>query len=398
MGVESSLSVVHIGREDAPQLFYGNLARTGFSPLEGLEALVPQGEQSNQELLTRLTSVATTFFQGLTPEETNSFNGALTEGQSGISNQVGENRSGKDGETVFSRRRVLLMIGREVPEGHPYEAFRKVHEGFFPATPLIPRVPELVTLAQQFLQRAEDLLLHHTEGLERVLEVLPGTFCRELAYGNTTLRLNWYPGVPSSERVSTRELRDVQVRGYTIPHIPVMAVRHGETIVHNVVRTDPHTDVGLMTTLAQARRLYILDHQGNAIEVNTTLGQMVLNTADLAEHFFTKNGKAGSLKPTMHWVGLHPDTSEKDRLSIVVFHHPQMKTVIGQRDRLLEYAAQSIYESLAARGRGYLSPERALELTRLIHDRLPTAEQTRRDICDWEKSHGINRLRRYMPN
>ncbi|MGG6238890.1 isopenicillin N synthase family dioxygenase [Nodosilinea sp. AN01ver1] len=156
--------------------------------------------------------------------------------------------------------------------------------------------PVMMRLYQQLMACAEVLLTACAEYLGQPQDWLVAM----ATGGNTVLRLAHYPAV-----------------GVAPP---------------GSLRAAPHEDINLITLLCEATApgLEILTQQGKWLPVQTTPGQIVVDTGDMLQNLTN-----GLFKSTTHRV-VNPQSSNQARLSMPFFVHPRPEVDLTPIDSLID--------------------------------------------------------------
>lgn len=170
-------------------------------------------------------------------------------------------------------------LGREQPTANPVS---------YPDN-LWPReVPQFRPVMSTLFEQLETCARHLMEACAQYLQQPADCFNTQVSEGQTILRVIHYPPIP-------------------------------EDAIPASQRAAPHEDINLITLLCEATTpgLELLTNEGEWLPVQTTPGQIIVDTGDMLQALSN-----GLLKSTTHRV-VNPDNSRNRRFSMPFFVHPR---------------------------------------------------------------------------
>ena len=254
-------------RADAFVKSFGNaLSEIGFF------ALANHGVE--QRLIDAAYGAAEAFFA--LPEATKAqYDIAELKGQRGFT-QFGKEHA-KDSATPDLKE--FWHLGRERPTAHPVS----YSDNIWPR-----EVPQFQPVMTALFQQLETCAGHLMRACARYLQQPEDFFAEQVEEGQTILRVIHYPPVT-------------------------------EAVIPASQRAAPHEDINLITLLCEATApgLELLQTDGEWLPIQTTPGQIIVDTGDMLQSLSN-----GLLKSTTHRV-VNPYRSRDRRFSMPFFVHPR---------------------------------------------------------------------------
>lgn len=251
----------------------------------GFFALVNHGVE--QRLIDAAYGAAEAFFA--LPEATKrQYELAEMKGQRGFT-QFGKEHA-KDSSAPDLKE--FWHLGREQPTANPVS---------YPDN-LWPReVPQFRPVMSTLFEQLETCAGHLMEACAQYLQQPTDFFNTQVSEGQTILRVIHYPPIP-------------------------------EDAIPASQRAAPHEDINLITLLCEATTpgLELLTNEGEWLPVQTTPGQIIVDTGDMLQALSN-----GLLKSTTHRV-VNPDNSRNRRFSMPFFVHPRPEFDLTPRPNCIQ--------------------------------------------------------------
>lgn len=251
----------------------------------GFFALVNHGVE--QRLIDAAYGAAEAFFA--LPETTKrQYEIAEMKGQRGFT-QFGKEHA-KDSSAPDLKE--FWHLGREQPTAHPVS---------YPDNIWPREVPQFRPVMSQLFEQLETCAGHLMEACAQYLQQPTDFFNTQVSEGQTILRVIHYPPIP-------------------------------EDAIPASQRAAPHEDINLITLLCEATTpgLELLTNDGKWLPVQTTPGQIIVDTGDMLQALSN-----GLLKSTTHRV-VNPDNSHNRRFSMPFFIHPRPEFDLTPRPNCIQ--------------------------------------------------------------
>lgn len=296
-------------------------------------------------------------------------------GQRGYTPNGVEDSGSMDGQEFQAQEwREHFAIGPYIPEDHPLSGLGGHY--YHPNFP-VDEVPALVKVGEEFSEALELENMKVFDAVALVQGKDKGTYSSKMAYGDSLLRLHFYP------RVEGKILGTDTVNG--VDSIKVLV--DGEE--KNLVRAGRHTDINFSTSLmgANTSGLCIEARDGSVIRYTMKEGQIVYNAADFAPW------EVPGYVSSFHWVGLRPEEAQQDRYSVVRFNHLRSTVMAGKKGDKERAGVKLIKRLLDI---GYGTEEATAQTIKMVNS-FPSDNTIVEAILKWERDQKprVNKLSKY---
>ncbi len=256
----------------------------------------------------------------------------------------------------FTELKATLHLGSHYPANHPINELQKY--SFYLPNPEIQEFPNLIPRAEEVVDLAEQDGLALYGGISEKIFGTPHYLPSILAYGESSVRLIYYPGLEDAEIIDTpiinsihaltvrfeykklknltlkamvEQLRDSILKNDPTNHNYEITSEH--LIIKHLVRAGEHTDIDVDANLwgASTRGLKIRQKDGESFPFTAAPGVMIRNAGEFLEHltaFEEQEEVRTRYIASPHWVDFHPDERgniedivRKPRVTAVMFVH-----------------------------------------------------------------------------
>jgi isopenicillin N synthase-like dioxygenase len=372
--------VTELPQSDLRDKSFGKTANShfssiGFSAITGYQDLRSEQGKSIHELKEKIYTEMKEFMARPLDEKIQ-YHDKNSGGQRGYTPNGLEQSSGDS----VREWREHVMVGPELPANHPIRAY--THTPLDNPT-ILGAGSKMIPLAVELLDTLNDLSLEVLENLAVAREEWFGTYASKMVWGDSVLRLHYYPKVSENKIIASRTLNGVEtLEGKTVDGIDVIDIQNNGKLYRNVARTGPHTDIDFFAALLGSEQAGLcIDHNGKAVAFTSDPDRIVYNSGKMAHADL-------NIPEKIHWVNLNPEMAQRDRYSIVQFIHARPRASVGKSEEgiMLWTRLQEI---------GYFTQEQLKKKLEVIAS-MPTDKQMVKDILHWEAINHVDKLSKYF--
>ena len=284
-----------------------------------------------------------------------------------------------------------FMIGQALPSGFKKEADRHPLERYRPLFYLpnkhltYEKENPLITLGEEMVSLLEEVVLTALEKIAQARGEWFGQYASKIAWGDHVLRLNYFTAIAEKDIVRASLVGNITtLTGEKVNDIPTIDIRTKGGIVRNVTRIGPHPCADFLTLLLDSEKcnIYYLNEQNQIVPFKIEEGQIIFKTGEFADY------EIAEYRSRQHGVGISKEDANSSHILLSFYAHARPLARIGQSTEglLLNERLSTI---------GHQTQGLALVRNKTIRD-LPSDEQMVKDLIEWEKVHGVEKLSRYF--